>query len=262
MPPLLSDNSDDEDVNGVSAHTESRVEADVEVKDQLKDDFMTDVEETNGAKAAQEEKERVSPTASVQGDDDDEEEDEEEAYEVEAIHDHEFRRKGKQYVLLYNVKWKNYPTSENTLEPEENLVGSRDILAKYHHKIGGAPQPPTGGGDLKKKSSRKSLRTDSQASATEDSPAPPAKRQKRTKDESDAEDDDDGGEDFTSSWQPKSNNWEIDIKEIRTVERETSGDLYIFIVFKNGKKSRVKNGVVRKKCPQRLLDFYEKHLSV
>lgn len=44
------------------------------------------------------------------------------SYEVEAIHDHEFRKKGKQYVLLYNVKWKNYPTSENTLEPEENLV--------------------------------------------------------------------------------------------------------------------------------------------
>lgn len=63
----------------MSAHTESRVEADVEVKGQLKDDLMADVEETNGARAAQEEKERVSPTASVQGDDDDDDENEEEA---------------------------------------------------------------------------------------------------------------------------------------------------------------------------------------
>lgn len=95
-------------------------------------------------------------------------------------------------------------------------------------------------------------------SATDDSPAPPAKRQKRTE----SEDDDDGGNDFSSRWQPKGKNWETDIKEIQTVERDEHGDLYILMIFKNGKKSRVKNGLVRQKCPQRLLDFYEKHLSV
>lgn len=37
------------------------------------------------------------------------------SYEVEAIHGHEFRKKkGKNqpYVLLYNVKWKNYPSTD------------------------------------------------------------------------------------------------------------------------------------------------------
>lgn len=46
-------------------------------------------------------------------------------YEVEAIRDHEWRRKkGKNqpYVILYQVKWKGYPDSDNTLEPEENLL--------------------------------------------------------------------------------------------------------------------------------------------
>lgn len=47
------------------------------------------------------------------------------SYEVEAIRDHEWKKKkgkGQPWVLLYNVKWKNYPDSDNTLEPEENLL--------------------------------------------------------------------------------------------------------------------------------------------
>lgn len=53
------------------------------------------------------------------------------------------------------------------------------------------------------------------------------------------------------------------MKEIQTVERdEQSGDLFIFLEFNNGKKSRVKNGKIRSACPQKLLDFYEAHLSV
>lgn len=45
------------------------------------------------------------------------------SYEVEAIRGHEWRRKNKKSkaVLLYNVKWKGWPESENTLEPVSNL---------------------------------------------------------------------------------------------------------------------------------------------
>jgi len=94
----------------------------------------------------------------------------------------------------------------------------------------------------------------------EDSPAPAAKRQKRKADETDGSDED---ADMFGSWMPTGNSWENSIKEIQTVERdEKSGDLYILMIFKNGKKSRVKNNLVRSRCPQRLLDFYEEHLSV
>jgi len=65
------------------------------------------------------------------------------------------------------------------------------------------------------------------------------------------------------AWTPKSKTWEDDIKEIQTVERDSkTQDLYIFIVFKNGKKSKVKREAVHKKCPLRMLEFYENHLSV
>jgi len=99
------------------------------------------------------------------------------------------------------------------------------------------------------------------ASAAEDSPAPPAKRRKRTKpDETGASDED---ADMYGTWMPTGTSWEKSIKEIQTVERdERSGDLYILMIFKNSKKSRVKNSLVRSRCPQRLLDFYEEHLSV
>lgn len=107
------------------------------------------------------------------------------------------------------------------------------------------------------------MRTDSVASTTEDSPAPPAKRQKRSKtDDEDAAGDQDDADIF-GSWVPTGNSWEKSIKEIQTVERdEKSGDLYVLMIFKNGKKSRIKNNLVRSRCPQRLLDFYEAHLSV
>ena len=136
---------------------------------------------------------------------------------------------------------------------------SSEILAKYHHKIGGAPQPPGKANDLKKKASRKSLR-DGAGSTTEDSPAPPSKRQKRSKQEDSDEADEEAA---FGAWEPKTNNWESDVSAITTVERdEKGGDLFIFVVFKNGKKSRIKNGKIRKTCPQKLLDFYEAHLSV
>ena len=64
--------------NGVSAHTESKVEADVDAKDQLKDDLIDDIEATKGTSAAKAERRRVSPTNSNDdGDEEDEDEEEE-----------------------------------------------------------------------------------------------------------------------------------------------------------------------------------------
>ena len=51
-------------------------------------------------------------------------------YEVEAIISH--RRSGKGQAYL--VKWKGYPTSENTWEPERNLYNAREILKQYKRR--------------------------------------------------------------------------------------------------------------------------------
>ena len=48
-------------------------------------------------------------------------------YEVEAIISHRRSGKGRAYL----VKWKGYPTSENTWEPERNLYNTREMLNQY-----------------------------------------------------------------------------------------------------------------------------------
>ena len=75
-------NADDSDdnlpTNGIGGHTESRVEADVEAKDQLKDDLMSEIEETQGSEVAKAERDRVSPTGSNGDDEDDDDNDDDE----------------------------------------------------------------------------------------------------------------------------------------------------------------------------------------
>ena len=51
----------------------------------------------------------------------------EEEYEVEAIVSH--RKVGGKW--RYMVKWKGYPTSENSLEPESNLSNAKELLQAY-----------------------------------------------------------------------------------------------------------------------------------
>ena len=56
----------------------------------------------------------------------------EEEYEVEAIVGHQKRRGQTQFL----VKWLEYPVSENSWEPEENLDNAAEILRAYkqvHH---------------------------------------------------------------------------------------------------------------------------------
>ncbi|KXN85390.1 Histone-lysine N-methyltransferase SUV39H1 [Leucoagaricus sp. SymC.cos] len=51
----------------------------------------------------------------------------EDTYEVEAILNHKERRR----TMYYLIKWKGYPQSENTWEPEENLQKSKRLLVRY-----------------------------------------------------------------------------------------------------------------------------------
>ena len=56
----------------------------------------------------------------------------EEEYEVEAIMGH----KGKGIWRRYLVKWKGYPSSENTWQTERSLAHAKTILHEYKNRKG------------------------------------------------------------------------------------------------------------------------------
>ena len=51
-------------------------------------------------------------------------------YEVESILTH--RKRGRH--LQYLIKWAGFPDHDATWEPEDNLVGSHDLLSLYKHE--------------------------------------------------------------------------------------------------------------------------------
>jgi len=54
-----------------------------------------------------------------------------EEYEVEAIVNHRLYR--RQRHLQYLIKWRGYPSSDNTWEPVEN-VHTEDLVKEYHRR--------------------------------------------------------------------------------------------------------------------------------
>ncbi|KAL1997518.1 hypothetical protein VTN49DRAFT_49 [Thermomyces lanuginosus] len=169
---------------------------------------------------------------------------EEGIFVVEKILDHEYQRNG---TLLLHVKWKGYDDSENTWEPEENLLeGASEILSEYYESIGGRPSPPP------RKQSRKRKSTASVKST------PESKRQNRQKSTTTKSRE---TESKGSSSVPKSNDWDRDVVAIETIGKDPhTGTLQVHLRFADGKKYRVSAEQVYEKIPRKMLKFYESHL--
>ncbi|KIV80120.1 hypothetical protein, variant [Exophiala sideris] len=232
--------SDEESDVGDINHGDD-IPADTEAKQQLNGELHDDVKQANDEDDEDDEDDEAE-NGNKAGTEDSDDEAEGEVYVVEAIRGHEFRRK----QLLYAIKWQGYPESQNTLEPEDNLLpDARTILAAYHKKIGG---PPTA---LKKSKSKQSLR---RQSSTEEAPEPKRRRRNNAAPAAAAEEE-------VSTWLPNKDNWESEVVKIDTIERTESGGLMAFVLFKNGKRTRVSNEQIYKHCPRPMLKFYEDHLK-
>jgi Chromo shadow domain len=124
------------------------------------------------------------------------------------------------------------------------------VLKDYFKRIGGRPETSK----LGKRKSAANLKQ------TSDSPVPKRSKRNNTNDEESV----DGQSQATSTWTPKSENWEREIEKIDTVERDgETGKLWAFILFKNNmKRTKVGMDKVYKHCPLAMLKFYESHLLV
>ncbi|TID20661.1 hypothetical protein E6O75_ATG05425 [Venturia nashicola] len=201
-------------------------------------------------------------------DDDDEGEAEPDEYVVEKILKHDFNEDG---TLLFEVKWQGYEEiSDRTWEPEENLETASDVLKVYFKKIGGRPAnktPAAKGKKSKKRGAealaaatptakpgrkRSKLSTPPEA-ATATAVATSARRGKK--------------DDIEDDWKPPHGTWENNVIDIDTIEEvwdEQAGKSlrYAYVMWDNGRKTRHVLSTLNQKCPQKMLHYYESHLSV
>ena len=168
-----------------------------------------------------------------------------EEFQVEKVVDKRIRGGRVEYFL----KWKGYPDSENTWEPEENL-GCPDLIAIYEAKIkkpaaGSGPGPSTNPASKRSRDaevvSAKKKRADSVTSTTSTS--------------------------NTENQAPE------DVQPLRGFDRglipekiigatDTSGELMFLMKWKNSDEADlVLAKTANVKCPQVVISFYEERLS-
>lgn len=82
-------------------------------------------------------------------------------------------------------------------------------------------------------------------------------------------------------WSPPAGSWEDEIESIDACEDEGSGKLVVYLIWKNGRKTKHDTSVIYKKCPQKvggvppftssararltraqMLQFYERHVKI
>lgn len=134
------------------------------------------------------------------------------------------------------------------------------MLEAYHRRIGGTPEPPAKG----KKPSKASLGKRSASGAGLDSPAPTSAKKGRGR-----KSDMNGSEEWAP---PEIGLWEDHITRVSAIVEGENTDGIIrkgakatqtlegLLEWNNGKKTQHTMAVLRQKCPQRLLDYYESHL--
>ena len=104
------------------------------------------------------------------------------------------------------------------------------------------PPPPTTNGAAKKRKSNPNLKEEADGSAP--------KRGRKSK-----SGDDEGG------WMPSGKSWEEHVKEVQTIERDSATQtLHAFLEWTNGRKAKVDIDLAYRKCPLKMLKFYESHL--
>lgn len=163
-------------------------------------------------------------------------------------------------MTKYLIKWAGYEDeADRTWEPIENLSGAQDLLEAYHRNIGGTPEPPVKG----KKAGKGNRGKRAASSAFADSPAPASSKKGRgRKSEANGE-----------AWEPPLGSWEDQVKGVTAIieaddvdaegtisKKKGAQSLEGLLEWHNGKKTQHKMPVLRQRCPQKLLDYYEGHL--
>ncbi|KAB5566513.1 hypothetical protein GE09DRAFT_1107068 [Coniochaeta sp. 2T2.1] len=246
MPPAISDEetSDVEVPRGTPRSARAKVGVKYKGPEPLEideDDEALETEEPTNGKA-----------------DDDEEEDDEEGedgaepdeYVVEKILSHRWEKSEKQ--LRFEVKWEGYEDKKDrTWEPEENLLET-SVLEEYYAAHGGKEKMIA-----EAKEGIKSKKRGRQQSDT------PSTTNKRSRKNGDAHPlDTTPPATKRAAWKPPSGLWEDHIADLDVIEDDESGKLMVYVTWKDGRKTQHETSVIHKRAPQKMLQFYERHVRI
>ncbi|EKD13924.1 heterochromatin protein one [Drepanopeziza brunnea f. sp. 'multigermtubi' MB_m1] len=198
------------------------------------------------------------PVAAVESDggDDDEEELAEDEYTVEAITNHFVDEDTG--VLRFEVKWLGFEKkSDRTWEPEENLFETAsEILDKYLSSVGGKEailaaweerKAEAGTGKKGKKRGRTSAGEKTNGTKkgrkSKEHPASGTPPLSAT----------------SAEFKPPGGTWEDAVIAIDACEGNDS-NVVVYLTWKGGHKTQHPLAQVYKRCPQKMLAFYESHL--
>ncbi|EJT80636.1 heterochromatin protein one [Gaeumannomyces tritici R3-111a-1] len=234
-PPAISDEDMSDGENGLDVIPTKREKKPVKYADPKKD-ADDDNDDKDGGAANDEE------------DEGDDEEDGDE-YIVEKIISHMIAEDGNP---RFEVKWEGFDKKEDrTWEPEDNLRGTADtILDDYLNKFGGMQGLYKAGEKATKGKKRGRPSTSGAPSST-----------KKSRANGGAAVDSDASETRKpGAWKPPAGSWEDQIDHV-DMTRDTSGDLIVWLTWKNGEKSQHKAQQAYTRAPQKMLKFYESKIN-
>ncbi|KFY00682.1 hypothetical protein O988_03164 [Pseudogymnoascus sp. VKM F-3808] len=195
----------------------------------------------------------LAVTADEKEADEDEEDEEQEGdvYVVEAIKNHMFDEDGQ---IRFQVKWEGYPRpSDMTWEPEVNLSTATEIVEEYYKSIGGREFVTDEAAKELEKVKTAPPRKRGRA-ASGNAVAPKGKKGKVEKHPKNST------PPVSMEFQPPTGSWENEPVVIEQVEENEEGVLVVHVVWKGVHRTRHETRVVYKRCPQKMLKFYENHI--
>ncbi|KAM0278989.1 hypothetical protein ACHAQH_004856 [Verticillium albo-atrum] len=253
-PPTAEDALSDTEQSDNDLDLELRVASDRSTKSKSKsveraDEEIIDEPTENGD--AEDETNGDDVLEGDEEEDDDGEGDDEEVFIVEKILSHKVEAGGE---LLFKVKWEGYSRkADQTWEPEANLTeGAPEIIADYYKSVGSRA--------LILEESRKGKETKKRGRPASTTPAASSKRARKDRDH--PADGTPPASATANNWKPPSGSWEDDVTTIDACEDEDTGKLIVYLNWKNGHKTKHTTDVIYKRCPQKMLQFYERHIRI
>ncbi|KAK5625891.1 hypothetical protein RRF57_001607 [Xylaria bambusicola] len=154
-------------------------------------------------------------------------------------------------TLKYKVKWEGYDKkSDQTWEEEDNLrENAAGVLDEYLSSVGGRDtildEAQTA---LKtKKRGRPSSGTSTNGTKRRRNESHPASTSPPAS---------------SRAWKPPQGSWEDAVESIDACHDENTGKLIVYLTWKTGQKTQHDTKVIYARCPQKMLQFYERHVKI